>query len=117
MCTNYMFDYGFGFFTFICIMNITVIYLKFIWQSQITLKFIGNCEGFIGKSENYFESQYVQCTLQKQSQCTFSQCVCIDISCFFLTGVHLMVAYEDSFGKMELFNRCFCFAVLLITLA
>ena len=46
-----MFDYGFSFFILIGLANCIAIYLIFIWQSENTLKFIENCEGFIEKSK------------------------------------------------------------------
>lgn len=45
-----MFDYGFGFFVFSSIINGTVNYFLFVWQSENTLKFIANYEEFIKKS-------------------------------------------------------------------
>lgn len=48
---NSMFDYGFGFFVLILIIEAVVIYLLFIWQSANTLHFIDNCEKFIEKSK------------------------------------------------------------------
>lgn len=59
-----MIDYGFGFYMLISIINIIVIYLVFIWQSQNTLKFIETCEEFIEKSKYCFETIY-------DSQCEF----------------------------------------------
>lgn len=46
-----MFDFGFVFFLLISITNAIAVYLIFIWQSQNTFEFIGNCEGFIEKSK------------------------------------------------------------------
>lgn len=48
---NSMFDYGFGFYSIICMINGIVIYLLFNWQYENTLKFIGTCEEFIAKSK------------------------------------------------------------------
>lgn len=45
-----MFDYGFAFYVFIAMINVTIIYLTFIKQLQNTLDFIANCEEFIRKS-------------------------------------------------------------------
>lgn len=45
-----MFDYGFSFSMAIAAANGFAVYIIFIWQSENTLKFIGNCEGFIEKS-------------------------------------------------------------------
>lgn len=50
-----MFDCGFGFYVLIAMINITIIYLIFIGQLNNTLKFIENCERFIGKSKHCFE--------------------------------------------------------------
>lgn len=47
-----LFDYGFSFYTCTASINVTIIYVSFIWKSQMTLEFIGNCEGFIEKSKN-----------------------------------------------------------------
>lgn len=46
-----MFDYGFTFYAFSCMINVIVIYLTFIRQSENTLKYIENCEQFIEKSK------------------------------------------------------------------
>lgn len=46
-----MIEYGLGFFVLLSVASTTAIYLLFIWQMQHTLQFIGNCEGFIEKSE------------------------------------------------------------------
>lgn len=45
-----MFDYGFSFSMAIAGANGIAVYIIFIRQSENTLKFIGNCEGFIEKS-------------------------------------------------------------------
>lgn len=49
--TKSMFDYGFGFFMLVDIINVTVIYLLFVWQLESTIKYIENCEMFVGKSK------------------------------------------------------------------
>lgn len=45
-----MFDYGFGIFALLVVLNSTIIYFLFIWKLEMTLKFVQNCEGFIEKS-------------------------------------------------------------------
>lgn len=50
-----MFDYCFGFCCLITLIESIDIYLLFIQQSEDTMKFIKNCEGFIEKSEKYSE--------------------------------------------------------------
>lgn len=46
-----MLDYGFGFYVLLTSINGMVTYSLFIWQKDNTFEYIGNCEGFIGKSE------------------------------------------------------------------
>lgn len=46
-----MFQHGFSFCTLICMILTIVLYSIFIWQSENTLKFLENCEGFIEKSK------------------------------------------------------------------
>lgn len=46
-----MFEYGFGFFALIAIINGIVIYLILIWQSENIVEFIENCEDFIVESK------------------------------------------------------------------
>lgn len=61
-----MFELGFALFVFFSMSNTAIIYLIFIWQSEKTLKFIENCEGFIQKSE-YCDSlslPYVFCLVE-----------------------------------------------------
>lgn len=53
-----MLDY-FAFFIIISVITSIFIYLIFIWQSQNTLKFIGNCEEFIEKSKNCSEHELI----------------------------------------------------------
>lgn len=46
-----MFDYGFGFFGLTTVINCTVIYILFTWQSETLLNYIENCERFIETSK------------------------------------------------------------------
>lgn len=48
-----MFVYGFSFYILTAIFNCLFIYFQFIWQLENTLKFIKNCEEFIGMSKYY----------------------------------------------------------------
>lgn len=41
------FDYGFGFFALICIINTIIIHLLFVLHLENTFKYIDNCEKFI----------------------------------------------------------------------
>lgn len=52
---NSMIEYGFGFYTTICAVNSTVIYILYMWQLENTLNFIENCKGFIAKRKYHFE--------------------------------------------------------------
>lgn len=45
-----MFDFGFGFFVIIDILNSVAIYLLFVQQLENTLEFIKNCERFLDNS-------------------------------------------------------------------
>lgn len=46
-----MFDYGFGFYAIIAIINFILNYLLFIWKFEKTVIFIENCTEFIEKSK------------------------------------------------------------------
>lgn len=43
-------EYGVGFVTVICVTQSTVYYFSLLWKQNEILKFIGNCERFIGMS-------------------------------------------------------------------
>lgn len=47
---KFMLDYGNAFYALISMANSISIYSIFIWQSENTLKFIENCNGFIETS-------------------------------------------------------------------
>lgn len=92
---NSMFDYGFGFFLLICILNITVNYLTFIWQLENMLDFIEMCEEFIEKSKYHLEIVCIE------SYHAFSR----------LTGTQSAADYKELCGKMELFNKVLCVVI------
>lgn len=46
-----LFDYGFGFFASISLINCTVIYLLFMGRYENTMNFIETCEKFVEKSK------------------------------------------------------------------
>lgn len=53
-----LFDYGFGSFSLITVVNSSILYVLFIWKSENILKSIGKCEEFIEKSK-IFKMSYL----------------------------------------------------------
>lgn len=52
-----IFERGFVFYVITFLINVTVIFVLFIWQQENTLKFIENCDAFIAKSKHSYRKE------------------------------------------------------------
>lgn len=101
---NGLFDYGFGYYLALCMVNTLIIFSLLIWKSKNTLKFIENCEEFI-KTKSTYHASHAQ--YHRTHPANTIKTIAIEL----FSGAQSTIAYRESIEKIERFNKYLCIAV------